>query len=406
MLLRLTVEKASHDGIGLAASALAFVTILSLVPLLAVFLLLGARTYSRYQDKFLELLGGLLPYSEAALQTMLQDFLRQAENVRGIGLIFFVISALIAFTTVEGAINRTWGLPQQRPFRQRLQSFTLLLFWGSLLVGGAFSIFFTLGQEGGLTARWESNSFTGLLAPLLILAGMTMLYWLVPYTAVGFRHALLGGAVATVLLELLRRGFALYVEAFPGFQVVYGSFAFALFFMVSIQCAWWIVLAGNHLTYIAQHFDALAHTRRTGGRLPGPWLGLAAVMVLAQRLEAGKPIVAFQELVNHLRVPPSLLRQALGPLAESGLLQEAGAGMEAYILAGAPRQVKLDALFERYDPNPASFTDVGLPEQLETLRHQVIGARTHSLGELSLADLLDGPKPEAPAAPAETPAAP
>ena len=377
---------------------MAFVTILSLVPLLAAVLFIGTRTFSQYEPKILELLTEFLPYSEAALNVKIQEFLQQAKQVRGVGVLFFVIAALAAFNTVERVINRAWGVPQQRAFRQRLQSFTLLLFWGALLLGGAFSVTVTLREEQGWGAWLDSSGLVGILTAAILFAGLTMLYWLVPYTSVGIRHALLGGAVATFLLQMLRLSFALYVAAFPGFKVLYGSFAFAFFFMVSIQIAWWIILAGNHLTFVAQHFDALAHARRTGGRLPGPWLGLAAAVYLGQRLEGGAPITPFQEMASRLRVPPSLLRQALKPLVDAATILEAGSGVEAYVLGGSPRQLSLDALFERYDPRPVNLAATALPQALEDLRQRVIAARRTSLANLTLADLLDTPVAENPEA--------
>jgi len=401
LLPRLTLERANRDGIGVTASALAFVTILSLVPLLAAVLFIGTRTFSQYEPKILELLTGFLPYSEAALSTKIQEFLQQAKQVQGVGVLFFVIAALAAFFTVERVINRAWGVPQQRPFRQRLQSFTLLLFWGALLLGGAFSVTVTLREDQGWGAWLDSSGPAGFLTAVILFAGLTMLYWLVPYTSVGIRHALLGGAVATFLLLTLRLGFALYVAAFPGFKVLYGSFAFAFFFMVSIQIAWWIILAGNHLTFVAQHFDALARARRTGGRLPGPWLGLAAVVLLGQRLETGSPITQMQDMAARLRVPPDLLRQALKPLVDAATILEAGSGVEAYVLGGSPRQISLHDIFGHYDPRSTNLAATRLSQALEDLRQRVITARHASLADLTLANLLD--TPEAPESEGEKP---
>jgi len=49
----LTLRQAHEDGIFLTASALAFVTILSLIPLLAAFSFVGARVFNRYQQRSL-----------------------------------------------------------------------------------------------------------------------------------------------------------------------------------------------------------------------------------------------------------------------------------------------------------------------------------------------------------------
>lgn len=386
-MLRLTVQKARREGIGVTASALAFVTILSVVPLLAALLLVGARTYSQYQPKVLDLLAGLLPYSEAALQDMLQEFLLQAQKVQGFGVIFFLFAALAAFSTIEQVINRAWGVPRNRPFRQRLQSFTLLLFWGSLLLGGAFSVAVALGRQANLDAWLKSTGLPGLLTPTILLVGLSMLYWLVPFTRVEFRPALLGGAVATLFLELLRRGFASYVAAFSGIKLIYGSFAFVVLFMVSIQVAWTIILAGNQLTYVAQHFHALAHKHRTGGALRGQWLGLAAALLLAERLEEGHPITAGETLASRLSVQPRVLRDALEPLLTAGLVQTACTEGEAFLLGHSPRQLTIRGLLQCYDPRDADLCLDSLPPQLREIRQRISEARIQTLAETNLGDL-------------------
>lgn len=385
LLFRLTAEKAGRDGIGLTASALGFVTVLSLVPLLAAFLFIGARTFSEYQPKVIELLAGLMPYSEAALAERLEEFLLQAQSVRGVGVLFFILTALTAFSTVERAINRAWGLSRKRPFRQKLQSFTLLLFWGSLLLGSAFSVAVNLGRDGG---GWLALSGTlRVLTSLLLLAGLTMLYWLVPYTKVGFRFALLGGAVATLLLEILRASFTVYVNAFTGFELVYGSFAVALFFMVSIQLAWLIVLAGNQLTYVAQHFEALvlARRRRSGTGLRGPWLGLAAVTLLAIRLNGGKAVTSAAELGRWLKVSPEALRLALTPLIRAHLVTETTGGFEAFVLGRAPAHLKVEAVFHAYDP---TYLPDPLQAPIEEVRQLIQAARSKSLEGRTVADFI------------------
>ncbi len=57
---------------------------------------------------------------------------------------------------------------------------------------------------------------------------------------------------------MLRQGFASYVEVFRNVSVVYGSFAFALLFMISIELTWTIILFGSEAAYTAQHFPCCA----------------------------------------------------------------------------------------------------------------------------------------------------
>ena len=66
------------------------------------------------------------------------------------------------------------------------------------------------------------------------------------------------GSLPTALaFELLRRFFRLYLEAFPAMSLVYGGFALAILFMVSIQVSWLLVLLGAEVAYAVQHFPQI-----------------------------------------------------------------------------------------------------------------------------------------------------
>src|SRR4030095_5640831 len=123
---------------------------------------------------------------------------------------------------------------------------------------------------------------------LVSIVGLSMLYWQVPFTRVQFRAAFAGGVTAALLLEILRRTFHYYVAHFTATTyVVYGSFALALFFMISLELAWLAILLGTEVAYVAQHFGALTQTRGLDSRLRESWVGLAALATLIEGLRHG-----------------------------------------------------------------------------------------------------------------------
>ena len=389
LFLRLTLHKAHRDAIGLTSGALAFVTVLSLVPLLAAFSFLGARFFSQYQEQLLRVLVQILPYSEDALVSIINEFLRQAEQVQGLGALFFIISTLAAFSQVEEAINRIWEVRRQRPLRERLLSFTLLLFWGPLLISASFSVLLYLRQRTGLESLLATPWWLAVVTPAILLLGLTMLYWLVPYAPVRFRSALFGGFVATTLLECLRHGFRVYIENVNSLNLVYGGFAFALLFMISIQGAWLAVLAGSELAYTSQHFTVMARMWRQTAPISGPWLGLIALTKLADRLQQGEPVVAVESLAQRLKVPIDPLRGSLAPLFEAGLVQETSLGL---VLARPIHQLPVMEVLQCYEPlRHQLLTAVShrLSTELERLRERLEQARADTLGGLHIAQLLE-----------------
>src|SRR5260370_3104794 len=143
----LMVRQSHEDSIFLTASALAFVTIFSLVPLLAALSFVGTRVFSQYPEKSLEVFIQVLPYAEKDMTDKLREFLDQAEAMHGVGLAALFATTLFAFATIEETFNKIWNVPRPRPFRHRLLTFVLLLFVGPLLIRVTFSSLILLRQS-------------------------------------------------------------------------------------------------------------------------------------------------------------------------------------------------------------------------------------------------------------------
>src|SRR5262245_48312560 len=105
---RLLTKKVAADGVTQRAAALAFVTILALIPLLAAFTFVAAQLLHDYQDRVLSFLTSVLPYSQTQVLDTLQSFVEQAENLQEVGFLAFILVGLGAFGTIEETINRIW----------------------------------------------------------------------------------------------------------------------------------------------------------------------------------------------------------------------------------------------------------------------------------------------------------
>lgn len=394
LFLTFVAKKSWADTIGLTASALAFVTILSLVPLLAALSFVGARAFEQYQERAIEILVQILPYSEDLIIQRLNEFLAQAEQIRGFGLLGFILVSLLAFSTVDDALNRIWNVRSRRPFRVRLLSFTLLLFWGPLLIGAVYSSFLLLPDQPGFRTLLGNPVLAHALPPLATLVGLTTLYWLLPFTTVRFQSAVAGALAAAPLLEGLRHGFAFYARMVTtlDLDLVYGSFILAVFFMVSIQLAWGIVLLGSVVAYTAQNFHALRRTRRRAAPLPRAWIGLVALLVLTDRFRGGEPLCSHAQLATALAVPPAELQAALEPLLARRLLREArGSDADGYLLGQDPHLLTVREVLGLYDSarlDLALYLPPALARRLEALHQGLAAARGGFLADTTLAGLL------------------
>src|SRR6185503_5552009 len=182
--------KVADDGVTQRAAALAFVTILALIPLLSAFTFVAAQLLHDYQDRVLRFLTRVLPYSEGEVLANLKQFVDQAETLQTVGFLVFILVGLGAFGTIEETINRIWQVSSRRSLRARLVSFTLLVFWGPLLIGSSYSIMLVLRQREGFDVLFRESILVQAVPFLVSIVGLTMLYWQVPFTRVRFRAAL------------------------------------------------------------------------------------------------------------------------------------------------------------------------------------------------------------------------
>ncbi len=385
----LSVSKARADNLAQEAAALAFITMVSLVPLLAALSFLGARWFDEKQERTVEILNQVLPYSEQTILENLQKFLIEAQAIRGIGFLAFILTSLAAFTSIERTINRIWNVPRQRPLRSRLLSFTLVLFWGPLVIGTTYSVLFYLRQQPAFQSL--AGSLPVQLIPFTVtVLGLTMLYWLVPYTRVRFRSALAGGLSASLLLEGLRQGFQIYVEQFRNVSLVYGGFGLLLFFMLSIQLGWWLVLLGAEVAYGLQNAAYMSSRRRPAAPLDGSWVALGAMVVVAERFRGGRPVTPHELLAERLQLVAGELGEILQPLLAAGLLCESSGEAEGYLLACDPYELEVSRVFELYDRNHREAPGAvppDLPAPLEDLRTRLAAERIRHAEGVSLAQL-------------------
>ncbi len=388
----LTLHQAHEDSVLLFASALAFVTVVSLIPLLTAFSFIGARVFHQYPQRTLEVFVQILPYSEETVVEKLGEFIDQAETLHGFGLGVFLTTALLGFATVEEAINRIWNVSRTRPMRVRLLSFLLLLFWGPVLIGVTFSSLLALRQSPALRRIFEESFFLHLLPMAATIIGLTTLYWLVPYTPVRLRNALAGGLLAAILLEMLRVGFGTYIRFFHGVSVVYGSFAFALLFMLSIELTWMIILLGSEAAYTAQHFRVLSHGLHRHPPVQAAWVGLSAVALIARRFARGEPILSLNALADRLSLPSREMEMILRPLLSRNLLRSFED--QGYFLATDPQRLRVEQVLEAYDHRAVRSAELAggeLQARLQDLIGDLAQLRTARLGDLTVADLIAPP---------------
>ena len=261
--LRYLIHRFEADHCTRAAAALAYTSLLALVPLFTVvFVTLSA--FPAFQDWRQAVEGfvfhNFVPALGDQVQSYLGDFTDKARSLQTAGLVILLLTVLAMMATIESTFNRIWGIRKKRPLFLRFVVYWSVLTLGPVLIGAGMvatsyviSLPLLAGDEvpGGFQTR--------LIAAFPLIAttiAFVMFFKLIPYRPVPLKHALIGGIVASTLFEIAKRAFALFVTQFPSQQAVYGAFATVPIFLTWIYLSWVIVLLGAEITQCLTTFRA------------------------------------------------------------------------------------------------------------------------------------------------------
>jgi membrane protein len=245
------LARAQHrDKLHLHATALAYTTLFSFVPLLTVALVTVGRVQPERAALVVRAIAAVFPFSPAKVQGTLTAF---AERTASLGWLAIVISVLVifnAFYQIEEVVNTIWGIPRRRPWQVRLLSFATILVCGPLLLGTLFSALYWMSSRPWYPSIvWLARPLPALLAML----ALGTLYRWVPHTRVPWRAAWIGAAVAACGLTVLHLGFQTYLGLAADLNVIYGSLALVLFFLMSLYLFWLALLLGAEASWVVGH---------------------------------------------------------------------------------------------------------------------------------------------------------
>src|SRR5882672_10614278 len=125
------------------AASLAYTTLLSLIPLLVAFTQVLQQYFKtlfpNFQSQIDNVLNVVIPYQSPVLTYHLARFAENASAASTLGAIVFTVIAFRLFLAVEATVNQIWKVRSVRGYRQKLIAFTMLFFWGPILMGLSFT---------------------------------------------------------------------------------------------------------------------------------------------------------------------------------------------------------------------------------------------------------------------------
>lgn len=268
-LLRVAQGFMRNKGFLLAA-AVAYYTLLSIVPLSILALIVLTNFIEEQQlihtlSIYLEM---VIPGYAATLTEQVRSFLENRKVVGFIGLFGMLFFSSLAFSMLENAMSVIFA---QRVTVQRRTFFisAIIPYLYIIVMGvGIVLVSIIVGAIETVESRyvslfgWNLNlgGTTGVALYILGIIGeillLTSLYLVMPTVRVRFRYALIGGVVAAILWEIIRRLAVWYYAAISMVNVIYGSISITIIALLSIEVITIILLLGAQVIAELENRDS------------------------------------------------------------------------------------------------------------------------------------------------------
>jgi len=345
------------------ASALAYSSLLAMIPMLALVLSVttsilkaqGEKPIREFVDKLVQ---SVTPYVSAESMNQddplerlataraeaakarkeaadkIKEFIDRTKTgaigaTSAIVLIFVAISML---ARIETAFNDIWGVLRGRSWYMRV-----VLYWAAITLGPVVMIsalgLTTTGQLN-LSASSKLHFLTdiplvkslisGLLPAMVLSLTFAMVYLLLPNTKVQLSAAVVGGLTAGLLWHVNNKLSVLFVSRITSNNAVYGSLGMVPVLMIGIYLGWLILLFGAQVAYAFQNRQAYLQERLAEGinQHGREFAALRLMTQLARHFQRAEKPPTLTELATACGVPTRLANQILQTLVQNKLAIE------------------------------------------------------------------------------------
>jgi membrane protein len=345
----------------LRATALAYTTLLGLVPVLAVGFSI-ATSLLQHQDEaartkiFQQVIDAAVPQLKTLtaengrplaenprdqIAKYLNSFIDNAQSkTLGIsGILGFVVVAVLLLSTIEDTFNDIWGVTRGRSWFRRFVQYWTTISLGPVVLAVIIT-FLSKYTFRGLepTTPIMADIAKWIISFIVVSVAFGLFYKLMPNTEVQWRAALFAGAVGGALWLLMNA-----LSRYQGSKVIemskiYGTLSLIPIFLLGLYFSWLILLFGAQVSYALQNRKMYLQERKAESvnQRGREYVALRMMTYIAQRFDHGQRPATVLELGTMLGVPSRLIGRVLQPLLQAGLVLEVTSGNEASYAPARP----------------------------------------------------------------------
>lgn len=363
--------KSKKDLVLIQATALAYKSLVSLVPVMAVafYFFKAFGGLNSLVDYIRPLIAdNLVPESADQVMDYAFKFVDniQAGAIGGVGFLLLVLTAVSTLSTIEDTFNLIWGIKKPRSMGQRVTAYWSVLTIGPVLLAVSLVL-------SGQALVWLKGD-SGEVSKVLVLASrlvpyfasgllLTTLYFFMPNTKVNFKDAAKAGAITGLVFEAAKVFYAQYAIKSVTNNPVYGSLAFLPVFLLWLYVVWVIVLLGAELCCYFQ-FRRLSIPFQTSIKEKlNPLILFDIIDEIERSQKNTKPGVSLSQILSFIKIPFDELANHILFLEKQGILALAQDKFHVVVNIDDERRKELIEALERQSYLPKSKKTLGLQKE-------------------------------------------
>ncbi|MDA3884128.1 MAG: YihY family inner membrane protein [Candidatus Delongbacteria bacterium] len=358
-MLVLEIKLLQRNNLFSRASALAFTTLLSLIPVLAILFMFfkafgGKMVEEKIKPMILEFLAS---GAGDTISEYIDSFLSSAtvDALGSIGAVFLLVAVYSILSSIERSFNMVWQMKKDRSPIEQLKTYLSIVFIAPVLliisIWLAGRLEFIIQAGDNVWGGFSTFILFQLVPFFLIMLMFIFLLIIMPNTKVKLKHAVVGSFIGAILYTILKAIFIHYTKLAGSYGVIYGSLAALPFFMLWIYFSWIIVLLSVQITFVRQNIHNLKHMEINveTNRADKIKITLMITLKILKDFVNGNERSNLYEISSTLDIPLKDANQCIAKLEQSGIIIEIAKKHDAYTLNIPIKQLTVDRVVNAVD---------------------------------------------------------
>jgi len=351
-ILKKIIDKFLEDKCLLKSSELAYFTLLAFIPVVVVIFSIYTK-FNFFSENFAVIqefiLSNFLPSSAESIQVYLITLSNKTAAVGFIGTIGMLITSILLLNSVEKTFNEIWGIESSRTSLNKFISFWAILTLSPIFLAFSFYFSFHFSQlKFAVLTKFVRTQLVFIIPFIFTWIGLSLSYLILPSIKISIKNAFIGGAVSSIIWEISKFFFDLYIKNFTSFDKLYGTLGLIPIFLLWLYFTWITVIFGLEVTFILENPQYLPQKERQQAIYAPSFNRLLSVLTILGKayIDSNNRIVPISKVESMLYLPKKELKQILSVLENEGIVVDVSLPEKGLSLRIPPDRILLNELYK------------------------------------------------------------